>query len=99
MEGASAWEDEDNRTMGQMIESDSRGTLVVPAGVVPPLTRFSVEPHGDVVILRREPARADEWWASTTPEQRAAWFREWVSNLPPSVAVPLEATRREALYD
>lgn len=85
--------------MGQTIESDVDGVLVVPAGVLPPATRSRVEPHGDVVILRREPSRADAWWASTTPEQRVAWFREWVSSLPPSAALPLEATRRDALYD
>jgi hypothetical protein len=85
--------------MARVIESDVQGVLVVPAGVVPPTTRFSVEPCGDIVILRREPSLADEWWASTRPEQRVAWLREWTASLPPGTSLPREATRRESMYD
>jgi hypothetical protein len=85
--------------MAQTIQSDEQGELVAPAGVVPPATRFTVEPHGDVVILRREPSRADEWWASTTPEQRVAWLREWIASLPPGAPRSREATRRDSMND
>jgi hypothetical protein len=50
--------------MGLTIQADENGALVVPAGSmgrVEPGARFSVEPHGDVVILRRESAEAERW--------------------------------------
>ncbi len=85
--------------MGQTIQADEAGVLVVPAGLAPPGARFTVEVRGEVVILRRDPSAADEWWASTTPAQRVAWLDEWVASLPPSPALPPEATRRDSMYD
>jgi hypothetical protein len=88
--------------MSQTIQADETGALVVPAGMVgqvEPGDRFSVEPHGNVVILRREPDKAARWWTSTTPAQRIAWLNEWIRGLPPSPALPLEATRRDTMYD
>jgi hypothetical protein len=78
-------------SMNGTIESDAQGSLVAPAGVVPPLTRFSLEPHGDVLILRREPSRAEEWWGASSPEQRVAWLREWIGSLQPGAPLPREA--------
>src|SRR5262249_7483327 len=43
--------------MAYVIEADENGSLVVPAeaaGRVPPGAQFTVEPHGNVVILRRQ---------------------------------------------
>ena len=84
------------------IRADARGALVVPAsmaGRVEPGARFSVEPHGDTLSLRREPEQADRWWERTEPAQRVAWLEEWIRGLPPSPALPPEATRRDSIYE
>ena len=78
--------------MPRMIEAGEDGSLLVPpgaAGPVPSGARFTVEPHGNVVILRREPSAAEDWWATTTPAQRVAWLGEWIASLPPSPAALL----------
>jgi hypothetical protein len=85
--------------MSQTIQADESGALVLPAGLAPPGARFTVEARGEVVILRRDRSTADEWWASTNPAQRVAWLEEWVASLPPGPALPLEATRRDSMYD
>jgi hypothetical protein len=88
--------------MGLTIQADESGALVLPAespGQVEPGTRFSVEPRGDVILLRREPGEAERWWDSTTPEQRVAWLEEWIRNLPASPPLPLESTRRDSIYE
>jgi hypothetical protein len=88
--------------MAQIIQADQNGALTVPAevvGPVPPGARYSVEPLGDVVILRREPSDASEWWETTTPAQRVAWLEDWIGSLPTSPALPREATRRDSMYD
>ena len=88
--------------MGLTIQADETGGLALPAGVmgqVEPGARFSVEPHGDIVILRREPDEAERWWTSTTPADRVAWLEEWIRSLPPGPALPLEATRRDSMYE
>jgi hypothetical protein len=88
--------------MSHMIQAGDDGSLLVPpgaAGPVPPGARFTVEPHGDVVILRREPSAAEEWWATTTPSQRVAWLAEWIASRPSSPAPPSEATHRDSIYE
>jgi hypothetical protein len=88
--------------MGLTIQADANGALVVPAGCmgrVEPGARFSVEPHGNVVILRREPDEAERWWATTTAAERVAWLEEWVRSLPASPPLPPEATRRDSMYE
>ena len=85
--------------MGQTIQADETGALVVPSGLVPPRTRFIVESRGADVLLRREPGEAERWWAATTPAQRLAWFEEWIRGLPASPSLPLEATRRDSIYE
>jgi hypothetical protein len=88
--------------MGQTIQADENGALVVSSGIlggVEPGARFSVELHGDVVILRRESAEAERWWATTTPAQRVAWLDEWLAGLPVSSALPRGATRRDSMYE
>ena len=87
--------------MGLTIQADDNGALVVPAamlGRVEPGARFSVEPHGDLFILRRERDDPDRWWGATAPAQRVAWLDEWVRNLPASPALPPDATRRDSMY-
>ena len=88
--------------MGLTIQADDNGALLVPAGAVgrvEPGSRFSVESHGDVVILRREPDEAERWWGATTPAQRIAWLEEWIRSLPASPPLPPEATRRDSIYE
>ena len=88
--------------MGVTIQADENGALVVPAGSlgrVQPGARFSVEPHGDVVILRREPGEAEQWWLATTPAQRVAWLEEWIRGLSASPPLLREATRRDSMYE
>lgn len=88
--------------MGLTIQADENGALLVPAGSMGSVeagTRFSVEPHGDVVILRREPGEVERWWGTTTPEQRIGWLEDWIRSLPPSPPLPREATRRDSMYE
>jgi hypothetical protein len=84
--------------MGQIIQADETGALALPSGLAPPRTRFTVESRGDDVLLRREPASP-----STAGDREAAakiaWLREWIASLPPSPSIPLEATRRDSMYD
>ncbi len=88
--------------MSLTIQADESGTLVLPAGTigqVEPGTTFSVEPHGNVVILRRQPDEAERWWATTTPAERVAWLHEWVRGLPSGPPIPIEATHRDSIYE
>ena len=83
--------------MSQTIQADEHGALVVPAGLAPPGTRFTVEPRGDDVVLRRE--AADESVDAEEAAAKIAWLRSWIDSLPPSPPIPLEATRRDSMYD
>lgn len=88
--------------MSLTIQTDETGALIVPAGSMgslEPGVRFSVESHGDVVILRREPGEAERWWGTTSPEQRIAWLEEWIRSLPISPPLPREAVRRDSMYE
>jgi len=82
--------------MVELIEADERGALVLPPGVVPPGTRFSIEPMGDDVVLRREAVANHCSWPER--EERIARFRAFLATLPAGGPIPLEATRREAIY-
>ncbi len=85
--------------MPKIIQANENGTLIVPAGLVQPGAKYTVEPRGDVVILRRELSNGNTWWETTTPDQRIAWLEEWIANLPPAPALPREATHRDSMYD
>ena len=88
--------------MSLTLQADENGALLLPPGVLGPVepgARFTVEPYGDTVILRREPDAAERWWSTTTPAERVAWLDEWIRDLPPSPPLPLEATSRETMYD
>ncbi len=82
--------------MSRLIEADEHGTLVVPPGVVAPGTRFTIEPQGDDLVLRRESTSPVP---SSEAEDKIARLRAWIATLPASPAIPLDATRRESLYD
>jgi hypothetical protein len=88
--------------MPHTIQADESGALVVPAGVagdVRPGERFTVEPCGDAVILRRENPASSDWRQEPTPQEWVASLERWLATLPASPPVPLEATRRDSLYD
>ncbi|MEK7404431.1 MAG: hypothetical protein AAB225_04935 [Acidobacteriota bacterium] len=86
--------------MARWLEVDGDGALTVPPEVLGPVkrhTRYSAEQHGDVLLLR--PERGEPFWASATPEQRAARFRRWVGTHWGGPGLPAEALRRENFYD
>ena len=78
------------------IQADENGALVVP-GVLPPGTRFTVEPRGDGVVLRRQ--ADDESLDAEAAAAKIAWLHSWIDSLPPSPPMSLEATRRDTMYD
>lgn len=81
--------------MSLTIQADDNGALVVPPGVLPPRALFTIESRGDDVVLRREePVQAEGAAAA-----KIAWLRSWIDSLPPSPPIPLEATRRDSMYD
>jgi hypothetical protein len=87
------------RTMAHVIQADENGALVVPAGQagqIRPGTRFTVEQFGDVVILRRAVEDSRE---TVAPPVAIEWLEDWIEHLPPSPALPREATHRESMYD
>lgn len=79
------------------IQADETGALVVPAGALPPGTRFTVEPRGDDVVLRRQ--ADDELLDAEAAAAKIAWLHSWIDSLPPSPPISLEATRRDTMYD
>jgi hypothetical protein len=85
--------------MGQTIQADETGALAVPPGLAPPLTRFTVEPWGDDVLLRREPAGVPTDRDREAAAVKIARLREWIASLPSSPPIPLEAPRRDSMYD
>ena len=88
--------------MSLTILADESGALMLPAGSIgqiEPGARFRVEPHGDVVILRREADEAERWWAATTPAERVAWLHEWTGSHAPGPPLPLAATRGDSIYE
>ena len=70
-----------NGGMGLTIQADENGVLVVLAagtGRVEPGARFSVEPRGDVVILRREPSEAERF-IKRPPKSSPAPSHVWIN--------------------
>jgi hypothetical protein len=84
-----------------IVEVDEQGELRLPRevlGDLEPHTRFELEKQGDTIVLR--PQKRLPFWATATPEERAAAFREWANRpRPPAPALPLEAIGRDTIYD
>jgi hypothetical protein len=87
-------------TEPMILETNARGELEIPAGVLGagPHARFRLEPDGQTLRLIPETHRL---WETLSPEARARGFHEWVARLPKrrGPAIPPEAMRRENLYD
>ena len=87
------------------VEADANGTLVLSSeitGIAKPHARFIIERgNGHVTLTPKE--EVNPFWATATPEERAADFRQWIANLrkqvPPHSPLPDEALRRENMYD
>lgn len=84
--------------MAVTIQADENGALLIPPGSgIEPGARFSVEPRGDLLILRREPAASPDQSDGTAA--KIARLREWIATLPPSPPLPIEATSRDSIYE
>jgi transglutaminase-like putative cysteine protease len=64
--------------MTQIVEVDERGTIQLPADLLTtlkPHARFVLERRGATLVLR--PVASQLFWATATPEERAAAVRRW----------------------
>jgi len=87
--------------MSRIVEVDERGTIQLPADLlitVKPHTRFALEQRGATLVL--QPIASQPFWATATPEERAAAVRRWAALGRPA-APPLSdaAVSREQMYD
>ena len=84
---------------GTILETNDRGELEIPAGVLGagPHARFRLQHDGAALRLIPEAFVGQE----VSPESRAATFRRWVTQLPARTAAPIAADElhRENLYD
>jgi len=88
--------------MSQLVKVNNKGELVIPPSVLgnaEPDTPFEVDmDHGK--LIARQLSEAEQYWAQTTPEQRAKDFIEWMNEPKPAVPdLPDEAFSRESIYD
>ncbi len=83
-----------------ILETNASGELEIPAGVLGagPHARFRLEHEGQILRLIPE---GNPLWGTLSPGARARTFRDWVARLPRrrGPAIPVEALRRENLYD
>lgn len=87
--------------MAYIVEVDEKGELSIPGELLPDATphrRYVLETHGSTLLLKPVEGKLP-FWATATPEERAARFREWVRSHPPGPVLPDEAFNRESMYD
>jgi hypothetical protein len=65
---------------------------------VKPHTRFVVEMQNGTLILRPE-TKAQPFWATATPEERAQDLRRWVASHTEGPGLSDEALSRESIYE
>ncbi|MDQ3812499.1 MAG: hypothetical protein M3347_00955 [Armatimonadota bacterium] len=88
--------------MSQIVEVTEDGALYLPPEVLShpkPHTRFVVQSQDGSIVLH--PVEGSlPFWATATPHERAEALRRFASEKrPPAPPIPLEALRRENLYD
>lgn len=89
------------------LHSDEQGALVLPPGSVMPRTRIVVEGEGNQLVMRSDaptapapsPAADDDKYDPATAAAKIQWLEHWMDRLPPSPAIPLDALRRDSIYD
>ena len=92
--------------MTRILETDESGSLRLPAetlGHPRPRSRYIVEADGVTLVVRPEANEQGQFPSSKfqqrSPEERVKAFLEWVNMpRPPVPHIPLEALRRENLY-
>jgi hypothetical protein len=87
--------------MSHIVEVTEEGAIQLPPEMlekVKPHTRFVVEMQNGTLILRPE-TKAQPFWATATPEERAQDLRRWVESHKDGPNLPLEAVSRETIYD
>jgi Asp-tRNA(Asn)/Glu-tRNA(Gln) amidotransferase B subunit len=87
--------------MSRIVEVNEEGASHLPPEVLghaKPRTRYLVEAQGETLILRLA-ENQQPFWATATPEEWVADFRQWVASHRTGPKLPDEALRRETMYD
>ncbi len=86
--------------MSQIVESNEEGALYLPSEMLGSAAhaRYTLERNGETIVLRPLPKRPESW-ISSTPEERAASFRQWAMSHVGGPNLPDEALSREHIYD
>jgi hypothetical protein len=90
--------------MSQIVEVGEDGSLRLPPELLEPVrphTRFVVQRVGEMLTLRPEGVNLP-FWATATPEERAADFLRWMASIRAQErgpALPAEALSRENIYE
>jgi len=87
--------------MSHTVEVSDEGIIRLPSDVleqVKPHTRFVVEVHNRIVVLRPE-NEEQPFWATATPEEWVKDFRQWVASHKGGPGLSDEAVSRESMYD
>ncbi|MCB0172289.1 MAG: hypothetical protein KDJ97_17220 [Anaerolineae bacterium] len=88
--------------MVYILEISQQGSLQIPSELLPqlkPHTHYQLEVQGDTLILR--PHEEQPFWATATPAQRAARFRDWAQQTerPAAPVLTDDSLSRETIYD
>jgi hypothetical protein len=87
--------------MTYILEVNEQGALYLPPellGNAKPHTRYVLGVQGDTLILH--PEKPQPFWVTATPQKQAEAFRKWASmERSPAPTLPLEALRRENIYE
>jgi len=86
--------------MSQIIKPDKEGALHLSSELLGPTphARYIIERSGEVIVLRPL-TDVSSFWATTSPEERAAAFRQWAVSHEGGPNLPDEALSRESIYD
>lgn len=80
-----------------LIEVDANGNPQIPAEA-PPGTRFAVERERGVLAIRPGSREGKPGWETQTPDERRAWLRSFIADVPGGVALRPEHLRGEDIY-